>query len=314
MAAGDTTLQEIAPRRIDANKDNPRLIFREAEMNALLDSIREVGIKVPLSVYRQAGRFVLIDGERRWRCARKLNLKSVPAIVQPKPGRLENILTMFNIHNVRSDWDLMPTALKLDQVRKLLKAEGREPTGKDLAGLTGMSLPTVRRALELLELPKKYQQLLLAEAKKPREEQMIKVDLFIEINKAKGAIKRYVPEVFEDIDEEQFVEAMVKKYTSGLVPSVTSFREISKMARAERAGEDPEEVEPVLVELVRRTRMTINDAYEETVGSAYLTRDVTSRAASLSEKLHELRRGRRLAPELVEALEALRGEINRLLA
>src|SRR5712692_8995301 len=107
MALGDSTLQEIPSSKIDQNPDNPRLIFREEELNQLLDSIREVGIQVPLAVYRKGQRFVLIDGERRWRCARKLNLATVPAIVQPKPNRLENILMMFNIHNVRSDWELM---------------------------------------------------------------------------------------------------------------------------------------------------------------------------------------------------------------
>jgi ParB-like chromosome segregation protein Spo0J len=44
-------LQEISPDRINPNPQNPRLIFREDEMNQLLESIQEVGIKVPLSVF-----------------------------------------------------------------------------------------------------------------------------------------------------------------------------------------------------------------------------------------------------------------------
>src|ERR1700681_1121552 len=124
MASRDAVLQEVDPDRIAPNPDNPRLIFREAEMNTLLESISEVGIKVPLSVYREGQRLVLIDGERRWRCAKKLNLKVVPVIVQPTPSKLENLLTMFNIHNVRVDWDLMPAALKLKEVKLLLESEG----------------------------------------------------------------------------------------------------------------------------------------------------------------------------------------------
>jgi ParB/RepB/Spo0J family partition protein len=313
MAAGNTTLQQLDPRKIDPNKDNPRLIFREAEMNALLDSIHEVGIKVPLSVHREHQRFTLIDGERRWRCAMKLNLKAVPCIIQPKPGRLENILTMFNIHNVRSDWDLMPTALKLADVQTLLAKEGRSISPRDLAGLTGLSLPTVRRALELLELPKEYQDELMVEAAKPKDQQKIKADLFIEINKAKSALKRYVPQVLEQVSEDQFVDSMVYKYRTGKVPAVTSFREISRMARAERAGENPSDVAPVLVRLVRRRAMSIESAYEETVAAAYRARDLTSRAGSLAEKLAELRAGQRLSNELIESLRRLRGEIDRLL-
>ena len=97
-------LLEISPDDIRANEDNPRMIFRENEMAELLDSIAEVGIQVPATVYEDHG-YVILDGERRWRCAKKLNLRTIPCIVHPKPSPLENLLMMFNIHNVRVDWD-----------------------------------------------------------------------------------------------------------------------------------------------------------------------------------------------------------------
>src|SRR5688572_29845300 len=116
-------------------------------MNQLLKSICEVGIKVPLAVVKTNSGYALLDGDSRWRCAKKLNLKEVPLLVQPETTPLENLLTMFNIHNVRSDWDLMPMDLKLRDVRDLLEAEGQSASPKALAGVTGVSLPTVRRAL-----------------------------------------------------------------------------------------------------------------------------------------------------------------------
>src|SRR6266571_254696 len=135
------TLHQIHPDSIKPNRDNPRLIFREEDMNELLESIREGGIRVPISVYAEGARFTLIDGERRWRCAKKLNLRAVPSIVVPKPTRLENLLLMFNIHNVRVDWDLMPMALKLGEVREMLEKEGKETNAKALAAVTGVRLP-----------------------------------------------------------------------------------------------------------------------------------------------------------------------------
>jgi ParB-like chromosome segregation protein Spo0J len=57
MATSDNKkLTEIDPDLVDKNPVNPRLIFREAEMNQLLDSIREVGIQVPLSVFSSPDR------------------------------------------------------------------------------------------------------------------------------------------------------------------------------------------------------------------------------------------------------------------
>lgn len=308
------TLTDIDPDLIDPNPDNPRLIFREAEMRQLLESIREVGIQVPITVYAKGPRRVLIDGERRWRCARRLNLKTMPAIVQPQPGKLENILMMFNIHNVRSEWDLMPMAYKLQEVQEMLRKAGRSHHPRDLSGLTGLSLPTVRRALELLELPKKYQDLLMREAERPKEQQTVSVDLFIEINKAKRAIQSYVPEVFESVSERQFLDALVGKYRNDVVNNVVKYRDLGRIARAERAGGRPEKVVPVLVRFVREPALRIEDAYQETVEAEYRARDIGTRTAGLLERLRELRSARSLPSDVREQLMKLRSEIERLLA
>ncbi len=192
-------LAQVPPDKVKPNPENPRLIFREEQMNELLESIREVGIRVPVSVYADGSKFTLLDGERRWRCAKKLNLSAMPAIVLPKPSRLENLLMMFNIHNVRVDWDVMPMALKLGDIREMLAKDGRATNPKALAAVTGVRLATVRRALELLDLPKKYQTMLLKEAEKPRDQQRIKVDLFIEIYKSLHAVERHLPEIMARI-------------------------------------------------------------------------------------------------------------------
>lgn len=312
MAKDVSTLQYIDPKLIERNPENPRLIFREDDLNQLLDSIREVGIQVPLSMYREGRRYKLIDGERRWRCALKLNLEDVPAHVQTRPGRLENILMMFNIHNVRTDWDLMPMALKLLDIQKLLKAEGKPSKAKDLAGITGVPLPTINRALELVQLPKKYQTLLLKEAEKPKEEQTVTPDLFIEVNKSKRVLQKYVPSVFEEISDEEFVDAMVDKYRAGIIESVVAVRDVSRMARAERAGEDAEAVAPFIVDLVRDPDLTIADAFEATVKTAYDIRDLQTRTAALIDRLTGIK-ARNLTEELKENLGQLRKIIDRLL-
>lgn len=313
MALAKESLSRISPDAISPNPDNPRLIFREEEMNQLLDSIAKVGIKVPLSVYRDGRKYVLVDGERRWRCARKLNMKDVPAIVQPKPGPLENILTMFNIHNVRVDWDLMPMALKLGQVRDMLADEKQPSSPRDLAGLTGVSLPTIRRALELLELPKRYQRLLLSEARKPRDQQQITADLFVEINKSKRVVKTYTPEVFEKVSETQYVDSLVEKYTSGIVKNVVRFRDISRMARAERAGGSRAAAATRLVRLVKEPDYTIERAYSETVEPDYARRDITTRINSVIERLQDYRQKDDVPDDLKKLLVRLRRELDRLL-
>jgi ParB family transcriptional regulator, chromosome partitioning protein len=313
VARAVTPLQEINPDSIRQNPDNPRLIFQEDEMNELLESIREVGIKVPISVFSDGNRYTLLDGERRWRCAKKLNLRLVPAIVQPKPTRLENLLMMFNIHNVRVDWDLMPMALKLGDVREMLEKEGKDTSPKALAAVTGVRLATIRRALELLDLPAKYQRLLLKEAEKPRTQQRIKADLFIEIYKSMHAVERYVPAVFEKVTKAAYVDSMVEKYVSGVVDNVVAYREVSKIARAERAGVEKERATPTIIKLVRDKKYSVDQAYEDTVQAAYEQRDLLTKLHGITAKLAAYKTVKGLGPDIREALEQLRTEIDRML-
>lgn len=311
--ADQSSLRLIDPDLIDQNPDNPRLIFHENEMTQLRESIREVGIKVPLSVYEKEDRYVLIDGERRWRCAKKLNLREVPAVTQPEPEPLQNLLTMFNIHNVRQAWDLMPMAIKLAQVKEMLEAEGTPARAKDLAGLTGLPITQVNRAFELLELPKKYREMLMKEAQKPRDQQKVKADLFVELNKSKRVIQRYAPAVFREVTADEYVESMLQKYLGGVVNNVVRFRDVSKIARAELAGGETGQVVPVLVRLVKDKNYRIEDAYRQTVQSAYETRDITTRTTGLRERLADFPPEEELPVETKEDLRLLRAEIDRLL-
>ncbi|MBI5625147.1 MAG: ParB/RepB/Spo0J family partition protein [Elusimicrobia bacterium] len=312
MKEAVTPLQQIPPDNIRRNDNNPRLIFREEEMNQLLESIRKGGIKVPISVYPEGSGYTLIDGERRWRCAKKLNHATVPAIIQPKPAPLENLLMMFNIHNVRLDWDLMPMALKLVEIQKMLEKKGEPSTPKALAAITGVRLPTVERALELVELPQKFQTMLLKEAEKPKSEQKIKPDLFIEIFKSRRVVERYAPEVFEEVPKAQYVDALVGKYMSGVIDNVVGFRDISKIARAERAGGDRKEAIPAIVRLVKSRTYSIHHAFEDTVGRAYEQRSLLTRVRGLIEKLDQYKSGTRISVEVKDELKRLGSSIARL--
>ena len=311
--AKTTPLQEIAPDEIKPNPENPRLIFREEELIQLMENIRQMGIRVPLSVYLDGSAFYLIDGERRWKCARRLNLKTVPAIVQPKPSRLDNLLMMFNIHNVRVDWDLMPMALKLGQIRQMLLTGHKPAEVRDLAALTGVSTATVRRALDLLEMPKKFQDMLVEEAKKPKAKQTFSADLFIEVYKSLHTVERHAPEVFKEVSKKQYVDAMVDKYTSGVVDNVVAYRSVSKMARAELAGVNKKQATPAVVKLVKDKSYSIAQAFNDTVQAAYEDRDLQTKVHSLTARLSGLRGRKYFSDELAAALLELRKEIDRLL-
>jgi ParB family transcriptional regulator, chromosome partitioning protein len=223
---------EIIPiENIEPNPHNPRRLFDEEPMRILEESIGKLGILVPVTVYpkisgtqdTKRGRFVLLDGERRWRCARELRLPSIPAIIVEQPSPEQNILTMFHIHNVREGWQLMPTALKL---KALMDALG-ETNERKLYELTKLSIGQIRRCKILLTFPKRFQDMMLA----PPSERM-KADFFIELQRIRGpALEQHWPPWLERGDSRS-VNILLQKYEKGVIGAVTDFRRLAEIYKA----------------------------------------------------------------------------------
>ena len=161
--------------QLEPNPYNPRMLFDKTPMKTLEESINRVGILVPLTVYQRKTdrQFIILDGQRRWICAQALQMQSVPVNQVAEPSLVQNIVTMFQIHKLREDWELMPTALKLD----LLMREMKETSDRKLAELTGLDIAVVTRCKKLLSYSKEFQDLMLDIDPDKR----VKADFFIEL-------------------------------------------------------------------------------------------------------------------------------------
>lgn len=75
-------LEALPVALIYGNPDQPRKTFDPAELRALADSIRENGLKQPITVRPDgAGRFMIVMGERRWRAHQLLEADTILAQV-----------------------------------------------------------------------------------------------------------------------------------------------------------------------------------------------------------------------------------------
>ena len=66
---------------IRANNEQPRKSFDEEKINNLAQSINEHGIIQPLILNKEGEFYFIVAGERRWRAAKRLGLKEVPAVI-----------------------------------------------------------------------------------------------------------------------------------------------------------------------------------------------------------------------------------------
>ncbi len=309
--ASDAQLEQIGIDLIDRNPENPRLVFRPGELDSLLESIRVHGVQVPISVYKDGRRYVLIDGERRWRCSLKLNRSTIPALVQTKPDSLGNLLLMFNIHSLREQWDLLTIALKLPRVLRLLEHKlQKNPTEKEIAEQTGLNRSLIRRCKLLIELPQEYKDEILDELKKPKARQKITEDLFIEMERALKTVERAMPEVIRDKNAVR--EVLLDKYRRGVIDNRVHFRHIAKIARAQVVDYDVEAAAGQLTKLFTRNDYSIEDAYTASVGDAYKERDVGTRVSSLLSLLDEIEPNE-IDSDLRKSLVSLQRKISEIL-
>jgi len=304
------TVELIDPRNLQKNPDNPRLIFQAEELAALEESIREQGILVPLSVYKDGKHFTLLDGERRWRCAIGLGLHRVPAIIQEKPDRVRNIMMMFAIHNARKDWDPLPTALKLEELENIIATvTGEKPSERRLAAAASLSVGEVRRYRKILALPDYLRSELMSELSKSRGEQRLTVDHVLEA--VDGVSRLAKSKSVQDVDKDDLVAAIASKFRSGVLKSTVEPRKLSRIARAvERKEVSVSKVRRELEKFKSQPEYTINDVFENTVEHTDFAHGTEQLVRRSLMRLREIQtRGIELSAELREALEELLKEI-----
>lgn len=304
----------VSPDEIEQNPENPRMIFRESELKELEASIASQGILVPLTVFASGKRLVILDGERRWRCSRRLSLARIPVIVQPEPTRMQNVMMMFAIHNQRREWDPLPTALKLQQLEDMYsQVEGKSPNEAELAQLASMSRGEVRRLKNMLALPSHYLDELMQEGEKPRAQQTLTVDHVLEATRGAQALRKRG--IVDEETEERLTSAIVEKYRSGVIRNTVEPRQLARIARAVGRDELSQRTAiRVTQRIISDPKYSIEHAFQDSVARVDREHTIEQQVRRLSLKLgEELDSRAGLGDKLSEALGELFDVVSTLL-
>lgn len=307
-------LKQLKVHLIYPNPDNPRIIFRQEEMDSLLISIKKYGVQVPISVYKEGDRFVLIDGERRWRTSKKLNLSTIPAIIQAKPTPLDNLLMMFNIHALREQWDLFTVANKITLVIELLTERlGHEPNEIELSEETGLSRGTIRRCRLLIDLPERFKEIILKELEKPKAKQKLTEDFFIEMESALKTVRRNFPEILEDnLDDVR--DKLIEKYHKGIIKNILDFRKMAKLATSPRNVEyPPEKAASALSKIFEDDNAGIEEVFNSTVNVLYDEKRLISNFNNVLYYIQNLSDEELKDEDIKQVLRELKAAIDRIL-
>ena len=76
-----TGVNKVKINDIKPNPDQPRRDFDKKSLEELSISIKNKGVITPITLRKSGKHYEIVAGERRWRAAKKANLKSIPAYV-----------------------------------------------------------------------------------------------------------------------------------------------------------------------------------------------------------------------------------------
>jgi len=138
---------------IEPNTTQPRRVFKEEALETLAESIKKHGVVQPIIVTREGDRYKIVAGERRWRAARRANLKTIPAIV--KEYAEKEVLEVALIENIqRQDLNPIEEAEAFQRLIQEYKLKQEE-----VAATVGRSRSAVANSLRLLNLDKRVREM-----------------------------------------------------------------------------------------------------------------------------------------------------------
>ncbi|MBS4957604.1 MAG: ParB/RepB/Spo0J family partition protein [Clostridium sp.] len=140
---------------IKSNEGQPRKSFDDEKILELAESIKSNGIIQPLILKKVDDEYIIVAGERRWRAAKAIGLKEVPAIVMNLTEK--QVLEISLIENIqRENLNSIEEALAY---KKLISDFNL--TQEELSKRIGKSRVTITNTLRLLNLSEDVQQYII---------------------------------------------------------------------------------------------------------------------------------------------------------
>lgn len=142
------SISEIPLDDITVNPYQPRTVFEKEALEALADSIRQLGLIQPITVRGvDNGKYQIISGERRFRAAKIAGLTHIPAYIRKADD--QGMLEMAIVENIqRENLDSIEVALSFQRL-----IEECNLTQEAMAERVGKKRATVTNYLRLLKLP-----------------------------------------------------------------------------------------------------------------------------------------------------------------
>lgn len=118
MNKNETTVEHIPLSQIVPDENQPRKMFEPSRLAQLKSSVEKFGIMNPITVEKVGNKYLIVDGERRYRTATVLGLKTVPAVVIAPQSEVDRLVQQFHIQEQHEGWSPTEKAMVLFKLSK----------------------------------------------------------------------------------------------------------------------------------------------------------------------------------------------------
>lgn len=281
--------------QIESNDLNPRKRFVDTEEDMLIDSILSKGLLNPIIVFKRKkdNKYVILDGERRFRAYKKLNYKDIYChILEKEPTELENLSMMFHIHNVREEWTDFAIAHTLVKViyemGKDLNTLNRQDK-QQLSKITSLSEYKINKYLGFFDYPQSVINKFMESELKETPDKGMDPDILAEMSPPLKIIEDYLPEFLKKYNKEKIIDACIRKKAEDVIKTNRDFRLLTKSLNAMKKGNVRTELMFDKLELfVKELSITPQVIYEETSEALYQVSSIIKKSEVLIKELMNL--------------------------
>lgn len=185
------------------DKNQPRKYFAVEKMASLKDSIKKHGIITSLIVQKteDKNKYLLVDGERRYRIATELGMKEVPVQIVEAKNDFNRLLEQFHIQEQHEGWAPTEKALAILEICKV-------------------SNKTVQEVCELLSIDNRTVRSYLAFAQLQNKNRFVESQVSLRNAELIQNMKGYIRKLKENVLEESFSKADEAKVEKVLVEKI----------------------------------------------------------------------------------------------
>lgn len=281
------------------DENQPRKYFDATKIANLVGSIKKYGIMNPVTVEKVGDKYLLVDGERRYRAATEAKLKSLPAIIIAPQSKIDRLVQQFHIQEQHEGWTATE---KASTVGALAEEMGVNFT--EMAKLLGINRTQITRYLAFFSLLER----------KEFEKSEIKLEwapyILSTVKHAEKIYEKVLEQSFDQLSKRKLEKAIIAQIRLGEIQTGSSLTKLK-----DSFTKDPKSIEKFsdkgisVSELFIKTKaqgayhlrnLCANASYVSTHGSAYLS---NADAIPTAQNISQLKSAKNMLEKILQKIE-----------